>query len=385
MERITYDLPSKWSWVPLGEVATLLNGRAYKQAELLDSGPTPVLRVGNFFSNRSWYYSDLDLPEEKYCEEGDLLYAWSASFGPKIWKGPRAIYHYHIWKILISEQIDKKFLFYLLEKDSEDIKAQGNGVGMFHATKGGMEKMLIPLPQMSEQKRIVEKLDALLIRIDTSIEHLHSKLDLSKQLFDSILDEFFKLPECDAVPLTEVVDFIGGSQPPKSQFSDIQKEGYVRLIQIRDYKSDNYIVYVDSASTKKFCTKDDVMIGRYGPPVFQILRGLDGAYNVALMKAVPNEDVLTKDYLFWFLQSPSIQNYVIGISQRAAGQSGVNKKALEKYLIPVPSKTMQNDIVDKVGQLVSKSRDLEAEVTAEIASLNQLKASILDSAFKGEL
>lgn len=49
MERITYDLPSKWSWVPLGEVATLLNGRAYKQAELLDSGPTPVLRVGNFF------------------------------------------------------------------------------------------------------------------------------------------------------------------------------------------------------------------------------------------------------------------------------------------------------------------------------------------------
>lgn len=214
---------------------------------------------------------------------------------------------------------------------------------------------------------------------------MHSKLDLSKQLFDSILDEFFKLPECDAVPLTEVVDFIGGSQPPKSQFSDIQKEGYVRLIQIRDYKSDNYIVYVDSASTKKFCTKDDVMIGRYGPPVFQILRGLDGAYNVALMKAVPNEDVLTKDYLFWFLQSPSIQNYVIGISQRAAGQSGVNKKALEKYLIPVPSKTMQNDIVDKVGQLVSKSRDLEAEVTAEIASLNQLKASILDSAFKGEI
>lgn len=385
MERVIYNLPSDWSWIPLGEVATLLNGRAYKQAELLAAGPTPVLRVGNFFSNRSWYYSDLDLPDEKYCDEGDLLYAWSASFGPKIWQGPRAIYHYHIWKILTSEHIDKKFLFYLLEKDSEDIKAQGNGVGMFHATKGGMEKMLVPLPPITEQKRIVAKLDALLIRIDTSIEHLQSKLNLSKQLFDSVLDEFFKLSDCDFVPLTEVVDFIGGSQPPKSQFSDVQKEGYVRLIQIRDYKSDNHVVYVDSASTKKFCTKDDVMIGRYGPPVFQILRGLDGAYNVALMKAVPNEDVLTKDYLFWFLQSSSIQNYVIGISQRAAGQSGVNKKALEKYLIPVPSIAMQNDIVDKVGQLVNKSRDLEAKVTAEIASLSQLKASILDSAFKGEL
>jgi restriction endonuclease S subunit len=243
----------------------------------------------------------------------------------------------------------------------------------------------VPLPSKEEQKRIVEKLDAALTRIDTAIEHLQSKLGLSKQLFDSVLDKFFKLSDCDSVPLTEVVDFIGGSQPPKSQFSDVQKEGYVRLIQIRDYKTDNHIVYVDSASTKKFCTKEDVMIGRYGPPVFQILRGLDGAYNVALMKAVPNEDVLTKDYLFWFLQSPSIQNYVIGISQRAAGQSGVNKKALEKYLIPVPSKAIQNDIVDKVGQLVNKSRNLETEVSAEITSLNQLKASILDSAFKGDL
>ena len=63
----------------------------------------------------------------------------------------------------------------------------------------------------------------------------------------------------------------------------------------------------------------------------------------------------------------------------------MNKKALEKYLIPVTSMNMHYDIVDKFGQFVSKSRDLEAEVTAEIASLNQLKASILDSAFKGEI
>ena len=294
----------------------------------------------------------------------------------------------HLTRIVPNDKVHSKFLVYWL------VSLQTSGyfnqickkwIGQAGVNNTVLKSLSVPLPSKEEQKRIVEKLDALLTRIDTAIEHLQSKLALSKQLFDSVLDEFFKLSDCDSVPLTEVVDFIGGSQPPKSQFSDVQKEGYVRLIQIRDYKTDNHIVYVDSASTKKFCTKEDVMIGRYGPPVFQILRGLDGAYNVALMKAVPNEDVLTKDYLFWFLQSPSIQNYVIGISQRAAGQSGVNKKALEKYLIPVPSKTIQNDIVDKVGQLVNKSRNLEAEVTAEITSLNQLKASILDSAFKGEL
>lgn len=294
----------------------------------------------------------------------------------------------HLTRMVPNDKVYSKFLVYwlvFLQTSGYFNQICKKWIGQAGVNNTVLKDLSVPLPSKEEQKRIVEKLDALLTRIDTAIEHLQCKLDLSKQLFDSVLDGFFKLSDCDSVPLTEVVDFIGGSQPPKSQFSDLQKEGYVRLIQIRDYKTDNHIVYVDSASTKKFCTKDDVMIGRYGPPVFQILRGLDGAYNVALMKAVPNEDVLTRDYLFWFLQSPSIQNYVIGISQRAAGQSGVNKKALEKYLIPVPSKAIQHDIVDKVGRLLNKSRDVESEVTEEIASLSQLKASILDSAFKGDL
>ena len=68
-----------WQKTALEANATLLNGRAYKQDELLDSGKYPVLRVGNFFSNRGWYYSDLELDDDKYCDNGDLLYAWSAS------------------------------------------------------------------------------------------------------------------------------------------------------------------------------------------------------------------------------------------------------------------------------------------------------------------
>jgi len=106
---------------------TAYQRRAYKQEELLAEGPTPVLRVGNFFSSREWYYSDLVLEEEKYCDVGDLLYAWSASFGPRIWEGPRAIFHYHIWKIETSDAIDKKFLFYLLEADSETSRPRAMG------------------------------------------------------------------------------------------------------------------------------------------------------------------------------------------------------------------------------------------------------------------
>ncbi len=62
-----------WKTEPLGQVCNLINGRAYKKAELLDSGKYPVLRVGNFFTNDHWYHSDLELDDTKYCDDEDLL------------------------------------------------------------------------------------------------------------------------------------------------------------------------------------------------------------------------------------------------------------------------------------------------------------------------
>ena len=153
----TIKVDPAWETVELGSVATLLNGRAYKQDELLHDGKYPVLRVGNFFSNRDWYYSDLELEPEKYCDNGDLLFAWSASFGPKIWDGGKVIYHYHIWKIILTDSIDRDFLYYILFGLSETIKTQGHGIAMIHTTKGDMEKMLIPLPPIEIQKEIAFK------------------------------------------------------------------------------------------------------------------------------------------------------------------------------------------------------------------------------------
>src|SRR4051812_36219211 len=95
---------SQWRTKKLFEVCELVNGKAYKKAELLAHGKYKVLRVGNFFTNNHWYYSDLELEDKKYCTTGDLLYAWSASFGPRIWQGGRVIYHYHIWKVVHDPQ-----------------------------------------------------------------------------------------------------------------------------------------------------------------------------------------------------------------------------------------------------------------------------------------
>ena len=93
------------------DICSLINGRAYSQPELLNEGKYKVLRLGNLFTNEKWYYSDLELSEKQYCDTGDLIYAWSATFGPYIWEKERVIYHYHIWKVICSELINKQFLY----------------------------------------------------------------------------------------------------------------------------------------------------------------------------------------------------------------------------------------------------------------------------------
>ena len=168
------------------------------------------------------------------------------------------------------------------------------------------------------------------------------------------------------VRLGNIVNFIGGSQPPKNKFIYHEEKGYTRLIQIRDFKSEEFKTFVPNQYANRPFSKDDVMIGRYGPPVFQILRGLEGTYNVALMKADPIHLLISKDYIYYLLQEPRIQKIVIAESERTAGQTGVRKELINAFVIGLPSLNEQHRIVKKVDQLMKYCDDLEQQLTQGI-------------------
>ena len=176
-----------WEQRKLGEVATFINGRAYKQNELLDSGKYKVLRVGNFYTNDSWYYSNLELADKYYIDEGDLVYTWSATFGPHIWNGEKVIYHYHIWKIELSKFLDRDFTLQILEADKAKLLANTNGSTMIHVTKKDMESKVISLPNIEEQKKIgsyLMKFDSLITLHQRKLEHLQEqKKGLLQKMF----------------------------------------------------------------------------------------------------------------------------------------------------------------------------------------------------------
>jgi restriction endonuclease S subunit len=334
--------------------------------------------------------------KKSFVSEGDILFNNTNSTElvgktALIKEDKQYAFSNHLTKIQVKEnEILPSFVVYYFNKlwlEGYFERICKKWIGQSGVNSTVLKDITITYPDLLEQKRITKRLSTVFERVDKSAALLKENVKHSELLMSSVLDGFFDkiATNYPSVSLAKHIEFIGGSQPTKSLFSYKKQKDYVRLIQIRDYKSDKYLVYIDENSTKKFCTKDDVMIGRYGPPVFQILRGLEGAYNVALMKAIPDEKVIMKDYLYYFLMNGRIQNYIISISQRAAGQSGVNKKALEAYKIAIPPLPEQQRIVDNIKAAIPKIKETQKLVNQNLDHLKALKGSLLDQAFKGEL
>ena len=164
-----------WEVKKLVEVSSLINGRAYKQNELLNEGKYKVLRVGNFFTNSNYYYSNLELDDEKYCYKGDLLFAWSASFGAFIWDEGKTIFHYHIWRVLFDEKnLNIYYYKYLLNTMTNFFMNDVHGIGMVHLTKAGMEQYNLPLPPLPLQHLFAQRIEQI----------AHQKAEVQKAITD---------------------------------------------------------------------------------------------------------------------------------------------------------------------------------------------------------
>ncbi len=264
---------------------------------------------------------------------------------------------------------------------------QSNSTGIRNLDGDAYKTIEISFPSLPEQQRIVGLLDEAFEGLATAKANAEKNLQNARALFESNLQSVFtqRGPGWVETTLGEVIEIVGGSQPPKSVFSKTKKPDNIRLVQIRDYKSDKHVVFIPRAQAKRFCNADDVMIGRYGPPLFQILRGIEGAYNVALMKAVPDEAKLSRDFLFYFLKHSAILQYVIYHSSRAAGQIGVTKETLEPYPIALPSLAVQNTVVANIQELDTETQRLARLYEQKLAALDALKKSLLHQAFTGEL
>ena len=169
--------------------------------------------------------------------------------------------------------------------------------------------------------------------------------------------------------LTDICDFQGGSQPPKEEWSFDEQEGYIRMLQIRDFTQGERVTpeYIKISSTTKTCEANDILIARYGASIGKILTGLAGAYNVAIMRTIPDTNRIKKRYLYYYLKSSYFQNAILNVGSRAA-QAGFNKEDLSKLDIKCPELIKQ----DKIIAVLEKLECIIEKRKIELSNLDNL-------------
>ena len=183
------EIPKHWKCCKQKYGLTLLNGRAFKESEFLEDGKYKVLRVGNLFTNPIWHYSNLMLEDNKYCQKGDLLYSWSMSYAPFIWRGDKVIYHYHIWKVLIDDILCKKFVYYYLLALTEALYAEIHETTMGFITMGIMNNSYLSYCNLEEQQQIANFLDTQCSKIDATAEDIQKEISLLEDYKKSVITE----------------------------------------------------------------------------------------------------------------------------------------------------------------------------------------------------
>ena len=151
----------------------------------------------------------------------------------------------------------------------------------------------------------------------------------------------------------QLFEVSGGSQPPKSQFVENPKPGYIRLYQIRDYGTSPMPVYIPVEKANKITKEGDIILARYGGSLGKVFWAKDGAYNVAMAKVVPffESEFINKQYLFLYYQSNIYQSLVKDHSRSA--QAGFNKDDLRDLFFPLPPLEEQKRIVQKFKEVTS--------------------------------
>lgn len=164
--------------------------------------------------------------------------------------------------------------------------------------------------------------------------------------------------------LLDICDFQGGTQPPKEEWISEPREGYVRMLQIRDYTQgdEKFIEYVLDNGKLHKCNADDIMLSRYGY-IGQAFIGLAGAYNVALVKVIKKKQINT-EYLFYYFKSEYFQRHLLENVGARATIPGFNKTELKNALINTPGDTQQEYIANTLRQVEGimqlRSKELQA-------------------------
>ena len=146
--------PESIEYVRLGDLATYINGFAFKPDDWSENG-LPIIRIQNLTgTNEAFNYYDGDYPKQVEVNDGDVLISWSASLGVYLWRQGKAILNQHIFKVVFDKRpIDKDFFMCAVAQKLEEMGAKTHGATMKHIVKKDFDNTVIAYPAQNVQQQ----------------------------------------------------------------------------------------------------------------------------------------------------------------------------------------------------------------------------------------
>ena len=398
-------LPKGWCWTVLGDIFQHNNGKqktsSNQEGELYKYITTSNVYWNKFDFSEVKQMRFLESEFEKYiAKKGDLLVCEGGDIGrAAIWNYDYNICiqnHLHRLRAYIPV-CTKYFLFSLMDSKAKGV-IKGKGIGLMSLSANDLHNIIIALPPLSEQYRIVTEIErwfTLISQIEQDKSALQSVIKQAKSKIlrlaiygklvpqdpnDEPASELLKRINpnaeitCDnghsgklpyEIPKTwvwcshnSILDISGGSQPAKSYFETILKPNYIRLYQIRDYGESPVPVYIPINFASKQTEKGDILLARYGGSLGKVFHAEQGAYNVAMAKVIFKfENLIYKEFAYYYYLSDLYQGKLKEISRTA--QTGFNSADFNDMYFPLPPINEQQCIVQKMEELFSSLDDIQ--------------------------
>ncbi len=409
-------LPKGWASSKLGYLGQYLNGRAFKPNEWKLEG-LPIVRIQNLNNEDAPFNYTDKIHEQRYLiDNNTLLMAWSASLGVYFWdKGP-AWLNQHIFKVLPNEKlITKRFLYYCLSISIDDFYRKTHGTGMVHITKPVFENHEIPLPPLSEQERIVAKLDKLfaqhekikkaLDRIPLLLKTFRQQL-LTHAVTGKLTEQWRKGRSLDvkfgltntgfrtwkfSAPSRWKVVAFGDVAEVKSNLVDPNNFSDYFLIAPDNIEANTgklintpLVSEVNPKSGKHLFNKGVIIYSKIRPYLSKLI--IADFYGLCSADMYPIDNTVHTEikYIYYYMLSNEFLSYSTTAGERSVLPK-INQKGLNEIPFPLPALEEQKEIVSRVESLFFKADAIETRYQTLKAKIDNLPQAILHKAFKGEL
>jgi len=373
------QLPKGWEVKKLGAVCEFQNGFAFKSKTYKESG-LPIIRITNI-QNQSINTSELVYFDTKDYQQNferfrvfkdDLVIAMSGATTGKIGINNTDTIFYlnqRVGKFIPKTNLLKPFLYYFLTTKVEESLKIAAGAAQPNLSTEQINNFEIPLPPLSEQTRIVSILDKCFSAIDKAKANADKNLKNAKELFESYLNGIFdtKGDEWEEKKLGEVLNLLYGKPLEESKR---KQDGRYPMYGANGIKGRTDEFYHDRKS---------IIVGR---------KGSAGEINLTDEKFWPldvtyfitfDETKYDLMFLYFLLLKQKITKLARGV------KPGINRNEIYEIQVKLPLISEQQNIVKKLDALSAETKRMEAIYQQKLLNLEELKKSLLQKAFRGEL